>query len=1070
MRRLLFLLLPAALSVAIVHPVFNRGTSAGQPAQPAPVAAPAKAKLEYNRDIRPILAENCFACHGPDSAARKADLRIDLRDAAIEAGAIVPGKPEKSELVVRLFAADGDGLMPPVKSHKKLTVAQKETLRRWVAEGAEYQLHWSFLTPVRPEVPAVKDASWVRNPIDNFVLAKLEAKGMKPAPEADRRTLARRLAFDLTGLPPEPADVEAFVADKSEKWYENYVDKLLASPHWGEHRGRYWLDYARYADTHGIHFDNFREVWAYRDWVINAFNKNLPFDQFTIDQLAGDLLPNPTLDQRVATGFNRCNITTNEGGIIDEEYVVLYARDRTETTSAVWMGLTTGCAVCHDHKYDPFSMRDFYAMSAFFNNTTQPTRDGNISNTPPIIPVPKGEDRARFDAISKELADLRSQLDARKAAAKPNFEAWLKTASTGSVLGKNPVAGLKLHAPLTEGEGTQAAFTTDGQVQFARLGTGYGWGAGPKSAKEFHVKPTGDPITMPTIGDFDTTQPFTAAAWVKLNRRNQTGAIFGRMDAANKHRGWDLWIEGDKPGFHLINTFPESAIKIVSRAPVQFNQWAHVAVVYDGKGKAAGATIYINGEPQATTVTQDSLKGTTRTEVPFTIGQRHTDSRLAGSFLKDARVYDRVLTGTEIAQIYSSFATVEALSKPAAQRNASDSEQVFAWWLRSYDEPTRTLGDKASKLQAEEAAIKGRGTIAHVMNEKPGEAGAFLLHRGEYDQRRDPVTAATPKSMPAMTKDMPRNRLGLAQWLLSKDHPLTTRVTVNRFWQEVFGTGLVVTSGDFGVAGELPSHPELLDWLAVEFREKGWDIKQFFRMIVTSATYRQSAVTSPEKLENDRDNRLLSRGPRFRMDAEMIRDNALAASGLLVRKLGGASVKPYQPEGVWEAVAMIGSNTRNYQRDSGENLYRRSMYTFWKRSAPPAAMEVLNAPNRELCTVRRDRTNTPIAALLTLNDVQFVEAARVLAENAIKRAQSDDDRIGFLSARLLARSFKPEELAIVKESLAALRENFKQKPEDAKALIAFGESKADAALDVSELAAWTMLTNQLMNLDEVLNK
>ncbi len=1082
MIRTLSMLMPAALVACLMYPGHTpRVAVAAEPmTAAAPVPAPA-GKLEYNRDIRPILAENCFSCHGADSAARKAGLRMDQREAAIELKAIVPGKPEKSEMITRIFAADPKEMMPPAKSHKKLTVAQRETLKRWVAEGAEYQPHWSFLSPTRPKPPAVQDKAWVRTPIDNFVLAKLEAAGLKPAPEADRRTLARRLSFDLIGLPPEPADVEAFVADKTEMWYEKYVDKLLASPHWGEQRGRYWLDYARYADTHGIHFDNFREVWSYREWVINALNKNQPFDQFTIDQLAGDLIPDATLDQKVATGFNRCNITTNEGGAISEEYLVLYARDRTETTAAVWMGLTAGCAVCHDHKYDPFAQKDFYSLSAFFNNTTQGAMDGNIPNTPPIINVPKLEDRPRFDAVVKEAAAAKAKVEARKKAARDDFAAWLKTAKAEDFAGKIPTQGLVFHAPLKEGKGKSIATIVNGKDRPIEFDGGYDWAAlkNDKAHPAFTIR-AGKSIDLKDVGDFDRTQPFAVSMWVSIGGRNTNGAIIGRMDEASAFRGWDVWIQADKIGMHVINSFPQDAVKVVAKTLLQPGKWTHVTVAYDGTGKAPGIKIYYDGEPQPTDVENDNLKSTTRTDVPLKIGQRSTTSRVNNVSLEDLRIYDRLITGIDAQQLSGSRRTFDILAKPADKRTPQETEELFNWWLVSQDAESRALGTAYRKLQEEEVGIRGRGTIAHVMNEKPGEPGAFLLFRGDYDKRRDPVKADTPKAMPPMAADLPRNRLGLAKWLLAKEHPLTTRVTVNRFWQEVFGTGLVRTSGDFGIAGDLPSHPELLDWMAVEFREPTaglccedgtpWDVKRFFKLIVTSATYRQAAITTKEKLEKDRENRLLSRGPRFRMDAEMIRDNALAVSGLLVRKLGGPSVKPYQPEGVWEAVAMIGSNTRDYKKDAGEGLYRRSMYTFWKRAAPPASMEVLNAPNRETCAVRRDRTNTPIAALLTLNDIQFVEAARALAEKAIKAGGDDDVRIGFISAKLLSRPFKPQELAIVKSSLSDLRANYKSKPEESKKLIAFGESKADATLDASELAAWTMLVNELLNLDEVLNK
>jgi mono/diheme cytochrome c family protein len=1028
------------------------------------------AKLEYNRDVRPILAENCFACHGPDSAARKAKLRLDRRDAAVEAGAIDPGKPDGSEAIARIFLPDSDkGVMPPVNSHKTLKPEQKEILKRWVAEGAEYQPHWAFIPPVRPAVPEVKTPGWARNPIDRFVLAELEKRGLSPAPEADRRTLARRLSLDLVGLPPDPADVEEFVRDRSPDYYERYVDKLLASPHWGEHRGRYWLDAARYADTHGIHFDNYREIWAYRDWVISAFNRNLPFDQFTVEQLAGDLLPNPTLEQRIATGFNRCNITTNEGGVIPEEYAVLYTRDRTETVSQVWMGLTTGCAVCHDHKFDPLTQKEFYSLAAFFNNTTQAVMDGNVPNTPPVLPVPRAEDRPRFEAVQRELAAVRAKLADRKTAARVPFAWWLARAKAAEVAGRVPTDKLQLHGKLTEGEGRTVAFAVDGKESKVTLPDGFAWTPGKFGGKAYLVQQGASP-TFPTVGDFDTKDGFTVSAWVKVTRRGTTGALAARMDTpANGHRGWDLWMEADKIGMHVIHKFPDDALKVVSRTPLKPNQWVHVCVTYDGSAKPDGIKVYLDGVPQPTDTQTNTLKSTVRTKVPFKVGQREGEQRVQNVGLADLRVYARTLSGPDAERLAKTPQVADVLAKPADKRTAKEKDELYDWYLAAFDRPYLALNADESKLEQEEAAIRGRGTIAHVAAEKPSMPEAYVLYRGEYDRRKDKVGPDTPKAMPPFPADLPRNRLGLAKWLLRKDHPLTARVTVNRFWQEVFGTGLVRTAGDFGVTGEPPSHPELLDWLAEEF-EDHWDVKRFFKLLVTSAAYRQAAVTTKEKLEKDGANRLLSRGPRFRMDAEMVRDYALAASGLLVRKLGGPSVKPYQPDGVWEAVAMIGSNTRDYKRDSGESLYRRSMYTFWKRSAPPASMEILNAPNRETCVVRRERTNTPLQALVTLNDVQFVEAARVLAEAALKSAPSDDARIGFVSARVLARPFRPEELTVVKETLADLRREFAAKPAEAKKLIAFGERKADPSLEASELAAWAMLCNQVLNLDEALNK
>jgi hypothetical protein len=1031
--------------------------------------ARADGEIKYNRDIRPILFENCFACHGPDSASRKADLRLDQRPMAMDMGAIVPGKPDESTLIDRIFAESEEEQMPPPETKKKLTPAQKELLKKWIASGAEYEPQWSFIPPRRPPTPTVKQKTWVRNPIDAFILAELERRGLSPAPEADRRTLARRLSLDLTGLPPSPQLVEAFVADSSDDAYGKLVDELLRSKHWGEHRGRYWLDAARYADTHGIHFDNFREMWSYRDWVIGAFNRNLPFDQFTIEQLAGDLLPNPTLDQRVASGFNRCNITTNEGGAINEEYLVLYARDRTETTSQVWLGLTTGCAVCHDHKFDPISMKDFYSLAAFFNNTTQAAMDGNIKDTPPIVPMVRAEDRPRFEELKSQLAETRQQVDARKTAARTQFDAWLKDAKGESLESTIPTDGLRLHAPLTEGTGDKLALSVDGKPREIASPSPITWRTGFVSAKAYQNQP--NTIVVPEAGDFDKDQGFTIAAWVRPVTTNQTGAILARMAGGPDYRGWDVWLENGKVASHLVHRWPGDAMKVATNSTLPANKWTHVTVTYDGSRTPAGLRIYFNGAAQLTDAPANSLKSSIRTTVPFRIGQRDRGQALKDLILQDVRLYARTLAADEAQRLAQGTRAAWLVSKPAAARSAAENDELFDGYLAAHDQPTRELVIKLAALEREQSSLQSRGTIAHVMQERPTPAMAYTLFRGEYDKRRDPVTPNTPASLPPFSADYPKNRLGFARWLLQPDHPLTARVTVNRFWQELFGTALVRTSGDFGVAGELPSHPDLLDWMAVEFRESGWDVKKFFKLLVTSAAYRQAAITTPEKLEKDPQNRYLSRGPRFRMDAEMVRDYALSASGLLVPKIGGPSVKPYQPEGVWEAVAMIGSNTRDYKPDSGENLYRRSLYTFWKRSAPPASMEVFNAPSREVCTVRRERTNTPLQALTTLNDPQFVEAARRLAERTLKKAgDSDDARIDFIARRLLARPLRDVEAAIVKTSLANLRSYYQSHEEDAKKLVRTGESKPDAALDPKTLAAWTMLANQLMNLDEVLNK
>lgn len=1026
--------------------------------------------IEFNRDIRPILAENCFACHGPDSAARQGDLRLDQREAAIASAAIVEGKPSESSIIDRIKSSDPELMMPPPHAHKKISAEQLSMLEKWIAAGAPYQPHWSYIPPKRIEPPQVANESWVKNPIDRFVVSRLESMGLTPAAEADRLTLARRAALDVTGLPPTPEMVEEFVNDKSDNAYEKYVEKLLQSERWGEHRGRHWLDYARYADSHGIHFDNYREIWAYRDWVIQAFNRNLPFDQFTIEQPAGDLLPNPSLDQKIATGFNRCNITTNEGGVIPEEYAVLYTRDRLETTAAIWLGATAGCSVCHDHKFDPLSIKETYSLAAFFNNTTQNPMDGNIKDTPPIIPVPLAEDRDRWNLLDAEIQETQTQLNARRDAARSDFETWTKAPETKSYFQnyRSPNDALLFHAPLDDGEGGTLHYATENQIRSLHLPKGTKWQKGIISPKGWVNQNEAVP-EFNNAGDFERDKPFSIALWIKLAGPRQGGSVVARMNEADGYRGWDVWLEQGKVGTHLVNRWPDNAIKALTRDPLPPKQWNHVVINYNGSSKAEGVKIFVNGVPQVVEPSTNTLSETLHTDVPLKIGQRNASDKTPGTGVQDLRIYGRELDLPEISALVRDT-RIAFLATAADDRAESETQELFDWYLGQKDDTFKMLDAKSTALQNEKEEIRRRGTIAHIMVEKPEEPSAFILHRGEYDQRREQVKPDVPAILPPMDPALPKNRLGLAKWLMSPEHPLTARVTVNRFWQEVFGTGIVRTSGDFGIAGELPANQELLDWLAIDFRDNGWDVKRLFYTLLTSATYRQSAEVTDAKLVKDPDNRWLSRGPRFRMDAEMVRDYVLFASGLMTPRIGGPSVKPYQPDGVWEAVAMIGSNTRDYRRDKGENLYRRSMYTFWKRSAPPASMEIFNAPARETCTVRRDRTNTPLQALVTLNDPQFIEAARVLAANILKQGTDFDSRINLMSRRVMSRELTAEEKEIVKNSLEELLKHYASQPAAAKELLQIGEAPQITELVEAEVAAWTMIANEIMNLDEVLNK
>lgn len=1032
-------------------------------------AAESAGLVAYNRDIRPILAENCFACHGPDSAARKASLRLDSFQAATaerkdSKPAIVPGKPDESSVIARILTTDEDDVMPPAKTKKVLKPEEKELLRRWVAEGAKYEAHWSFIPPVKAAPPA-DDTGWVKSPIDAFVLARVKSMGLEPAPEADRTTLARRLSLDLTGLPPSPELVQSFVNDPSPGAYEALVDKLLASQRYGEHRARYWLDAARYADTHGIHFDNFREMWSYREWVINAFNDNMKFDQFTIEQLAGDLMPKPSLEQRIATGFNRCNMTTSEGGAINEEYLVHYARDRTETTAAVWMGLTANCATCHDHKFDPLTQKEFYSLSAFFNNTTQPAMDGNRRDTPPIVVVPTRQDRSRWEELPGVMTAAKQRIDSRRQAAVDDFSAWLKKSEPAKILEGVPTEGLAFSAPLKESTQPAVTVLVGGYPRTLPLGTAK---EGVVGAYAFVTDKELTP-SIPEAGDFERDQSFTASLWVKLSNDDKSGSIISRMDEDDAYRGWDLWFEDGKPGMHLVNKWPDDALKVVARRAIEIGKWVHVAISYNGSSKAEGVTIYIDGKAQEVNRTADKLASTIKSKAPFKIGQRKKGDHLEKAGVQDVRLYTRKLAAGDVLALKDKPRLAWLVAK--SNRTTEDDKQLYDTYLSGFDTEYRAGSQALAALEQEEREIKTRGTVAHVMQEKDSAAEAYVLFRGEYDKRRDKVGPGTPQFLPALAEDAPPNRLSFAKWLLRPDHPLTARVTVNRMWQELFGTGLVRTAGDFGVTGESPSHPELLDWLAVDFRENGWDMKRVYKLMVMSATYRQASFATPEKIAKDPQNLFLARGPRFRMDAEMVRDYALAASGLLSPTIGGPSVRPYQPEGVWEMVAMPESDTRNYRRDEGEKLYRRSMYTFWKRGAPPASMDVMNAPSREVCTVRRERTNTPLQALATLNDTQFIEAARHLAEIALRDGgSSDSQRLDFIAQRILARPFRDQERMVVQGVLDDLRAHYGKAGEDAKTLISVGETKADEKLEPVLLASYTMVVNQLMNLDEVLNK
>jgi Protein of unknown function (DUF1553)/Protein of unknown function (DUF1549)/Concanavalin A-like lectin/glucanases superfamily/Planctomycete cytochrome C len=1030
--------------------------------------------ISFNEHVQPILSEYCYHCHGPDSGTREpkdAPLRLDIEKDAFtprEDGkpVIVKGKPAESSLVKRIHETDPELIMPPPESHKVLGPEQVAILEKWIEQGAPYEAHWAFIPVKRPELPeAGKDTA--ANPIDRLVADKLNTAGLAPNPPEDLRRFYRRLHLDLTGLPPAPEAVEAFEKSATanlQSAVEAAADQLLATPASAEHFARHWLDAARYADTHGIHIDNYRAIWPYRDWVIRAFQANMPWDQFTTEQIAGDLLPNRTLDQHVATGFSRCLATTGEGGAIGEEYDAIYAKDRVDTMSAIWLGLTTGCASCHDHKFDPVSTKEFYALTAFFRNTPMSSLDGNNAEHPPNAFVPLIEDRDRWAALAGDLSFTEKLIAGRAAIARPEFDAWLANASIAPA--PEIDSTLALHLPLSEADGPLRGLV-DGQsrewpANLSRIDAPLGKAPLISDA----------PVDLGDLASFSRGDRVTYGGFVRIEGK-PTGAIIARMNPSESFRGWDLYLMDGQPASHVIDTWEKSANKIVAPEPLKPGVWHHVMVTFDGtiSGHQASA-IYVDGKNAGGKTYPNTVGGTIETSVPLRLGSRHgTDSKLNGKVaLQDFRFYRRLLAPAEIASLAQNSLLQHIAALPADQRTKPQIDSLFNYYLANVDAPSRELRTKLDALKAEQSALRARGSVSLVMEEKKGEPFAHVLTRGVYSDKGEKVAPGTPAVLPPMAADAPKNRLGLARWLNDPANPLPARVTMNRTWYYFFGTGIVETADDFGIMGARPSHPKLLDWLAAEFVDSKWNYRHMIKLIVSSATYRQSGNVSPEKLEKDPANRLLSRGPRYRLDAEQLRDLALSTAGLLSPKLGGPSVKPYQPEGIWEAVAMPQSNTRNYRADTGESLYRRSLYTFWKRTAPHPAMEILNAPTREVFCVRRDRTNTPLQAFVTLNDPQFIESSRRLAENAMKASTEIPARLDYLTVRLLSRTLGPDERKLATGTYEAALATYKADPAAAAALVANGESKADPALDVTELAAWTLVSSQLLNLDETLNK
>lgn len=1159
---------------------------------------------DFARDVQPILSDNCFACHGPDPEARKARLRFDVKAEALkplddDVHAILPGQPDQSVMVQRLETEDEDDRMPPLKTGKVITADQKLIIRRWIEQGADWPEHWAFAKPVRPEPPALadEDDAGVRNPIDRFVRARLEKEQLEPSPEASPATLIRRASLDLTGLPPTVEEVDAFLADGSEDAYDKLVDRLLESPRYGEHQARYWLDTARYADSHGFHIDARRDIWAYREWVIDAFNENKPFDEFTVEQLAGDLLPDPVAEQKIATGYIRCNTSTGEGGAIEEEYRAKYGFDRTETTATTWLGLTMLCARCHTHKYDPIPQQEYYSLLAFFDNLDGPVMDGNKPNPEPYIRVPSKEQTDRLDWLKTRIDEGRTQADAANpgldagqvdwaqdwhdrvkdgwrslpiGAARSTVEQganlWVEADHAVAATGRNPakdtyelllrpepgkLAGLRLDAlsdpSLPKGGSARAEdgrfALSEFEAELVRAASGNDAAPEPRKLKFSQALATaaakdggvgsaidGKPETAWSVEAGADTQP-TALFLLDKPLDIAEGATLRlrlRFEADEAHRALGRFRVSAAQGAELV----------VALEGLEFDEW-QVIGPFATEGLEAGfAKVYPPEETVDFEASYDGVRETIRWQKRGDLGNGGTQTLVDelhgvhGVFYLQRRVqvqqptaldlslraddlYRVWLNGELVAEqktvrdpagVAGRFRVhlnpgensllVKVVNHQGAKRFAFDAQlgrperlsaevaatlsvaaipggawkaPVRDWYRRQHSDEFRTLFDRLAAWGEERQAIDAAIPTTLVAKERAERRETHRLERGEYDKPGEVVQPGVLSVLHPFPEGAPTNRLGLAEWIVSPDNPLTARVVVNRFWQQFFGVGLVKTAEDFGVQGERPTHPALLDWLAVEFIESGWDIKHLHRLIVTSATYRQSSRVTPELFERDPENRWLARGPRFRGDAEVIRDSALYVSGLLVQRIGGPSVKPYEPPGLWEAVSY--NNAQKYVPDRDDGQYRRSMYTYWKRQSPPPNMLLLDASTREYCVARRPRTNTPLQALALLNDPQFVEASRAFAARILTEAGEDASlRLTWAFRQATGRQPTDAELAVLLRTLQGQLQEFRAAPDQARELLGVGMYRAPASLDPAELAAWTTVASMILNLDESITK
>ena len=1029
-------------------------------------------EIRFQHDVLPILSKHCLSCHGFDAAARQADLRLDIRDGAIatrESGvAIAPGSPGASELMRRIVSTDSDIVMPPPEHGERLSEREVSMLRRWIEQGAEYESHWAFAPLAKPTPPRMSGCS---NPIDVFVVAKLHELGLSMSPPAAPERWLRRVTFDLTGLPPTnqdwadfQADLERTAADKA-ACYERVVERLLASPRFGEHLAVGWLDSARYADTNGYFSDKPRQMWLWRDWVIRAFNSNMPFDQFTIEQLAGDLLPASTVDQRVATGFNRNHMANNETGIIDEEFRVEYVVDRVQTTMTTWLGLTVGCAQCHDHKYDPISQRDYYQLFAFFNNIEE---KGLITsdNPPPLISVPNDQQSQRLQVLTTESQAAQGAYEPLK---KPLTEVVANSHFTA-----RPNAALAAQQPTLI---LHEDFNSGLQSESKAVGTTLTFedglsGQAPVFDGTQHIEVE--------LSSFDPDQPWTIGFWCQPS--GSLGCLLSKIEPLGDRRGIEVLLAKGILKIHLNHGWGVDGIEVATQRAISNAQWHHIAISYDGSRSARGVQVTIDGKPDVLKIDRDMLTGTLRNAEPLRIGRRDSGLGFYG-LIDELRVLQQLFDEPTVKDWYWNQRVHGLLAIPADKRKSADTEALFDFFLSDDGQtqfavseglPTdlstiRSLRQRLQSAQQAEHKLRRAIPTALVMQEMKQPRTTHVLQRGVYDQLGEVVLPGVPEVVAPWPENAPANRLGLAHWLVSPQNPLTPRVAVNRLWQHCFGAGLVRTADDLGVQGELPTHPELLDWLAASFRDEGWDVKRVLRQIVTSQTYRQD---SQYNLLNgqvfDPENRLLARGPSSRLSAEMVRDQALALSGLLVSTIGGPSVNSYQPDGLWEAVSYNAEDV--YIRDSADGLWRRSLYSTIKRQVPPPWLLAFDGPTREKCTIKRPVTNTPLQALLLLNDETYIEAARMLAAQIMEQEDSDSTRMKLLWRTVLTREANSVELETLYGLLERQRAYFAAHPDAAHQLLTVGAAPASPNCSAVELAHWTLVAQAVLSLDEAITK